>query len=194
MSSLPRSKNPIGSCKDNCTSRHTYRHTHSHDTHTPTQMNQAVNAKCLFSERLQNKSSFQLLPLLLAGTLMCAQGTYRHSYIHIHTRANTHTYTHSCKYQDMSCLLLTFAHIQPYAHTHPRTCRHLFTMVMSCSREWTSVAARPCWDQGCHANFKPMHTHTHTLSHICIRSLPRSYKTSSYHMLLDTHTNMRSKR
>ncbi len=46
-------------------------------------MNQAVNAKCLFSERLQNKSSFQLLPLLLAGTLMCAQGTYRH--IHIHT-------------------------------------------------------------------------------------------------------------
>lgn len=40
------------------------------DSHARIQMNQAVNAKCLLTERLQNESRFQLLPL--AGALICA--------------------------------------------------------------------------------------------------------------------------
>lgn len=57
-------------------------------THTGTQMNQVVNTKCLLSERLQNKSCFQLLPLPLASTLIFALGTCRRS--HTHTCTNTH--------------------------------------------------------------------------------------------------------
>lgn len=42
------------------------------DSHARIQMNQAVNAKCLLAKRLQNESRFQLLPLPLAGALICA--------------------------------------------------------------------------------------------------------------------------
>lgn len=57
-------------------------------------------------------------------------------------------------------------------------------MVMSCSREWTSVAARPCWGWWCHANPSP--THMHTRFH-CF-SVPWSYKTACIHVLLGAVT------
>lgn len=43
-------------------------------------------------------------------------------------------------------------------HTHMHTHRHLFTMVMSSSREWTAVAAWPCWGAECNANPAPTYT------------------------------------
>lgn len=114
------------------------KHSVSHirtNTHTQTQMNQAVNAKCLLSECLQNKSCFQLLPLPLAGTLIRAQGSMQ-TLPHTHSHLSKCAPAHGCKYQD---LLSVFR-----SHTHMHTQRHLFTMVMSCSTERTSVAARPC--------------------------------------------------
>lgn len=54
-------------------------------------------------------------------------------------------------------------------------------MVMSCSSERTSVAARPCWDLGCHANPTPTHT--------CTRSLPLSYIRLPPFTCSQTHTN-----
>lgn len=97
---------------------------------------------------------------------------------HTHSHSSTHTHTRGCKYQDL--LSVFCSHSQ--THTH----RHLFTMVMSCSRERTSVAARPCWDWGCHANPTPTHTRTY--------SPPRSYKTASIHVLPDTHKHALTKR
>lgn len=105
------------------------------DTHTRagSQMNQLVNTKCLLSERFQNKSCFQLLPLPLASTLIFALGTCRRSRAQIDTNG--------CKYQGMVSVSVFCSHSHTCIDTHIHT--HLFTMVISCSRERTSVAARP---------------------------------------------------
>lgn len=102
-----------------------------------------------------------------------------HTRTHMDTsHLSKHAHKHSCKYQG----LLYVLHSHTYSYTH--TQRHLFTMVMSCSREWTSVAARPCWGWWCHANPSP--THMHTRFH-CF-SVPWSYKTACIHVLLGAVT------
>lgn len=95
------------------------------DSHARIQMNQAVNAKCLLTERLQNESRFQLLPL--AGALICAQehadppssDTHTHTHGHF-TLEQTCTHKHSCKYQGL--LYVLHSHIQLHTHTHRGTC------------------------------------------------------------------------
>lgn len=96
------------------------------------------------------------------------------SYLSKHAHTNTVVNIRAC--------CMSYTHTYSYTHTH--TQRHLFTMVMSCSREWTSVAARPCWGWWCHANPSP--THMHTRFH-CF-SVPWSYKTACIHVLLGAVT------
>jgi len=114
--------------------------THSH---TLTQMNQAVNAKCLLVERLQNKSCFQLLPQPLAGTLICAQGTCRHSHTHTFTPDRIHTHTHTHTHT------LPNTRIHSRANTHTRTQMLISRLVFSLYPLLT-------------------HTHTHTHTFTCL--------------------------
>lgn len=96
---------------------------------------------------------------------------------HMHLHQRTQTHTHTLAHMLISRPVVSLYLLHTYTHIH------LFTMVMTCSRERTSVARRPCWDsEGLHAN--PIATNTRARTH----SLTWSYVTASIEIPPDKHS------
>lgn len=95
------------------------------DSHARIQMNQAVNAKCLLTKRLQNESRFQLLPL--AGALICAQehadppSSDTHTHTHMDT-SHLSKHAHTNTVVNIRACCMSYTHTYSYTHTHRGTC------------------------------------------------------------------------